>query len=573
MTRARRAVCLVLSVLIASAAAVGLVVPAQADSGWVPITGSGSTWSQNALDQWRRNVAANYGMTVNYSGTGSTQGRLDFIAGTVDFGISEIPFQAHPEDLSAPEVPSVGYAYMPIVAGGTSIMYNLKIGGKRVTNLRFSGETLTKIFTGAITKWNDPAIQADNPGLAMPDKNIVPVIRSDGSGTSAQFTLWMSTQFPQLWQAFCAKVGRANACGMTSQYPVFGSAKAQKGSDGVSGYVSQSYGEGAITYVEYSYARKAGFPVAKLLNAAGYYVEPTAQAVAVALLAAKIKSDDPSSPDYLTQDLSQVYTNTDPRVYPMSSYSYMIVPTEAKGIFTTDKGRTLGAFANYMICEGQQQADQLGYSPLPMNLVQAGAKQIARIPGAGAVDITKCNNPTFKAGDSPDKNQLALTAPYPQDCDKQGTTQCVTGTAGTPDNTNTGGNGSTNTGGNGSTNTGGNGSTNTGGSGSTNTGGSADTGGNGSADTGTGDLASTDQSQGVDEFGNAIGGGDGSSGSANVGAAAVSSPFALPSAGSGWLTWVMAGAAALFIAIVALPPVLSRRLRSPDRPGAGPRQY
>ena len=324
--RARRAVCLVLTVLLASLATVGLVVPAQAD-GWVPITGSGSTWSQNALDQWRRNVAANYGMTVNYSGTGSTQGRLDFIAGTVDFAISEIPFQANPEDLSAPEVPSTKYAYMPIVAGGTSIMYNLKIGGKRVTNLRFSGDTLTKIFTGVITKWNDPAIQADNPSLAMPDKNIVPVVRSDGSGTSAQFTLWMSSQYPDLWQAFCAKVNRANACGMTSQYPVFGSAKAQKGSDGVSGYVSQSYGEGAITYVEYSYARKAGFPVAKLLNAAGYYVEPTAQAVAVALLQATIKSD-------LTQDLSKVYTDTDKRVYPMSSYSYMIVPTEVKGIFT-----------------------------------------------------------------------------------------------------------------------------------------------------------------------------------------------------------------------------------------------
>jgi ABC-type phosphate transport system substrate-binding protein len=131
---------------------------------------------------------------------------------------------------------------MPIVAGGTSLMYNLKIAGKQVTNLRLSGEVIAKIFTGAITNWNDPAIQADNPALAMPDKSITPVVRSDGSGTSAQFTLWMSSQFPSIWTR-----------GMTSQFPsLSGAFKAQSGSLGVAGYVSQNYGEGAITYVEYS---------------------------------------------------------------------------------------------------------------------------------------------------------------------------------------------------------------------------------------------------------------------------------------------------------------------------------
>ena len=102
---------------------------------YAPISGTGSTWSQNALDQWRKNVAANYGMTVNYSGVGSSAGRRDYIAGTVDFAVSEIPFQAQPDDESTPEVPPRGYAYMPIVAGGTSFMYNLKIGGQQVTNI------------------------------------------------------------------------------------------------------------------------------------------------------------------------------------------------------------------------------------------------------------------------------------------------------------------------------------------------------------------------------------------------------------------------------------------------------
>ncbi len=87
-------------------------------------------------------------MTVNYSGVGSSAGRRDFIQGSVDYAVSEIPFQSRPEDGSAPEVPPRGYAYMPIVAGGTAFMYHLTIGGKRVTNLRLSGAVITRIFTG-----------------------------------------------------------------------------------------------------------------------------------------------------------------------------------------------------------------------------------------------------------------------------------------------------------------------------------------------------------------------------------------------------------------------------------------
>ncbi|MDF9809686.1 phosphate transport system substrate-binding protein [Aurantimicrobium minutum] len=387
--------------------------PASATS-YAPISGTGSTWSQNALDQWRKNVAANYGMTVNYSGVGSSAGRRDYIAGTVDFAVSEIPFQANPEDGSTPEVPPRGFAYMPIVAGGTSFMYNLKIGGQQVTNLRLSGEVISKIFSGSIKKWNDPAIQSDNPGLAMPDKSIVPVVRSDGSGSTAQFTLWMSTQHSGIWSR-----------GMTSQFPTIDGFKYQSGSSGVSGYVSQDYGEGAITYVEYSYAVQSGFPVVKVLNNAGYYIEPTASSVAVALLQAGINSD-------LTQNLNGVYNNADPRTYPLSSYSYMIVPTETGGVFTAEKGATLGAFGQYMLCEGQQQAEALGYSPLPMNLVMAGFDQIKRIPGASgvSVDLNSCNNPTFKPGDSPSSNALAATAPQPAECDKQGADQCTTGTGG-----------------------------------------------------------------------------------------------------------------------------------------------
>jgi hypothetical protein len=102
--------------------------PAAADS-FVPVSGAGSTWSQNALDQWRRDVQQ-YGMRVNYQGTGSSDGRRQFLNGTVDFAASDIPFQFHPEDNSTPENPAPGsYAYMPVTAGGTVFMYNLTING------------------------------------------------------------------------------------------------------------------------------------------------------------------------------------------------------------------------------------------------------------------------------------------------------------------------------------------------------------------------------------------------------------------------------------------------------------
>ncbi|HAM24258.1 MAG TPA: phosphate ABC transporter substrate-binding protein [Actinobacteria bacterium] len=401
--------------------------PAQAAT-YVPVSGAGSTWSQVALDQWRRNVVQ-YGIKINYAGTGSSDGRNQFRNGTVDFGVSEIPYGLKDSGVvDAP--PSRGYAYMPIVAGGTSFMYNLVIGGKRVTNLRLSGVNIAKIFTGSIKTWNDKAIAADNPLLRLPSTKIVPVVRSDGSGTTAQFSTYLATKFPSLWNAYCAKAGRSTPCGVTSNYPVVPGAGfvAQSGSLGVSGYVSQSANVGTITYVEYAYALNTGFPVVKVLNRAGYYVEPTAYAVAVGLQGATVNTNS-KSPAYLTQQLGGVYDNPDKRTYPLSSYSYMIIPTRQEFGFSSDKGYTLGAFAYYFLCQGQQQADVLGYSPLPINLVKAGLEQVRRIPGVDvqSINIAKCNNPTFSASG---KNLLAQLAPAPPACDKQGATQCTTGTGG-----------------------------------------------------------------------------------------------------------------------------------------------
>jgi len=252
--------------------------------------------------------------------------------------------------------------------------------------------------------------------------------------------------------------------------------------------------------------------------------------VAVALLSATINPD-------LTQNLTGVYNNADARTYPMSSYSYMIVPTQTTKVFTTDKGKTLSTFANYMICEGQQQAAALGYSPLPMNLVQAASAVIAKIPGTvGAVDLNKCNNPTFKAGDSPSSNQLASTAPQPAACDKQGPTQCTSGTGGAQQATAGTGSGAVN-----------------------NSGGTATSGTAGGTTGATGGTTSggTSSTPVYDANGNLVSG----AAAGGSGQSAVSSPFTLASDGWGAEQYLMLAAGVLLLAAVILPPTLIRRRR------------
>ncbi|RKR73165.1 phosphate ABC transporter substrate-binding protein PstS [Frondihabitans australicus] len=555
-----------LGALLAAAVVALAILPAAAASAatsYVPISGAGSSWSSNAIQQWAVNVQQ-YGMRVNYASTGSSDGRNQFKAGTVDFAVSEIPYGITDGGVTdAP--PTVGYAYMPIVAGGTSFMYNLSAGGKQVTNLRLSGATLTGIFTGTITSWDDPKIKADNPGLDLPKRQIVPVVRSDGSGSTAQFTTWMSKKYPSAWNAYCKQAGRPLPCGITSNYPVIPGKGfiAQPNSQGVSGYVAQKANVGTITYVEYSYALKTGYPVAKILNKASYYVEPTASNVAVGLLAAKINQNK-ASPQYLTQILDGVYDNPDPRAYPLSSYSYMIIPTSTATNFTTAKGKTLGAFSNYFLCEGQQQAEVLGYSPLPINLVQAGLDQVKRIPGvvATAIDIKKCNNPTFSSDGT---NTLAKNAPQPSPCDKLGATQCTTGTGGakasTPTQAGSSASSSGSTGAVASTTGSSTGTKAT--AGSTATAGAtaaAGSGGTGSGTTGSG--SGTGSASTV----NALG--DGSPVQCDADSGVCQNVAALPvsvSASSGWTPRqsLMVGAVAALLGLVVVPPLvgllLSRR--------------
>jgi phosphate ABC transporter phosphate-binding protein len=551
-TRMRR---LTAGAVIAVAALGGSMLPAvppASASTYVPISGAGSTWSANAITAWDANVAQ-YGMKVSYQPVGSTSGRQEFANGTTDWGASEIPYGVRDGNNYDPP-PTRGYAYMPDTAGGTTFMYNLKIGNTRITNLRLSGAAIAGIFTGVITKWNDPIIARDNPGLTLPAIQVVPVVRSDGSGATAEFTEWMLATEHSYWTAYCTKVGRS-PCTQTSAYPVLPSSSmvGQSGDLGVSGYVSQQQADGAIGYVEFSYALATGFPVAKVLNAAGYYTEPTAGHVAVSLLKAQINMDK-TSPLYLTQDLSQVYTDTDPRTYELSSYSYLILPTSTTAPMTTAKGYTLGAFGAYLLCQGQVPLDALGYSSLPINLVEAGFQQLQKIPGnqvpsQSTAQIQNCHNPTFSTNGT---NTLAATDPNPPACDKQGPTQCTTATGGakTPTPVKPGASGP-----------------GTSGSPGTSASAGASTSAGGGTGTGSGSSGTAAQGCSPDSPGCSATGG-GQAAAQTLAGQPTSAPASL---GDALQVTLMGLAAALLVGLVLGPPLIvqaSRRRRQRD--GAGP---
>jgi len=419
------------------------------------INGSGSSWAAYAIEQWIYDVKATRGLDVVFTDSGSAQGRTDFRNYTNDFAVSDIGYQgsdpvsgtndtACQNTSTSPPSDCRPYVYLPIVAGGTSFPYQIRVGGQLVESLRLSGQTLADIFTNKITNWDDPAIASDNNGhffltngqeiSSLPSLTIIPVVHSEGSGSTAQFTRYLATEYSSIWNPF------AGASGMTEYWPRQGSQIAENGSDGIINFVTSAAANGAIGFDEFSYALNTqckgctnGWPVALLENKAGYFTAPTQYNVAVALTKAQINMDK-SSPDYLLQNLNNVYTNSDKRAYALSSYSYMIIPISAADQrMSTPKRQALAEYIDWAVCGGQVAMGRLGYSPLPINLAQASFEQMYKLHTADKkVQITQlniaksCNNPTFWAG-HPDGNFLAQIAPQPPSCNKSGQGPCAPG--------------------------------------------------------------------------------------------------------------------------------------------------
>lgn len=414
--------------LVASLVSLLAVLVATTSQAAVPhakVEGSGSSWAANAVNQWIADVTSS-GIQVVFSSQGSAQGRKDFTNNTTDYAVSDIGYRGTLPNGDLDPKPNRSFAYLPIVAGGTSFPYNLVVGGKRVRDLRLSGLTLAKIFTNQIKSWDNAAITADNNGRKLPKIAIVPLVHAEGSGSTAQLTTYFDTVYPSIWRPYFG------GAGFTEFYPKRGGVMiGQSGSDQIINYATSAAANGVITYDEYSYALAKNFPVAKVKNAGGYFTLPTQYNVAVALRKAQINTNKNDVDHYLLQDLHQVFANPDPRTYALSSYSYMIIPTGASDPrMSTAKRQTLVDYLYYSVCTGQKEMGPIGYSPLPINLVQASFDQTNKLKTADPkVDITKrdvstCHNPTFVAGD-PNRNYLAEIAPQPPACDRSGAGPCT----------------------------------------------------------------------------------------------------------------------------------------------------
>ncbi len=424
-------VLLIASALLANATA-GAVTPSL-------INGSGSSWAANAVNQWVTDVA-NQGIQVVYSPDGDSAGRQDFANGTSDFAVTAEGYQGVDPSTGLDDTSNGRlYSYVPIAAGGTAFPYQIRFDGQQVENLRLSGETLAKIFTDQITNWDDPAITQDNNGVALPSLPITPVVQAEGSGATQQLSAYFAKEYPQIWQSF------AGSSSATEYWPRQGDQVAENGSNQAMNYVASSQANGSISYVEYSFALSVNYPVAKILNSNGYYTLPTAYNVAVALEAAQINTDpNPADcaslgfntkPCYLLQNLNNVYTDSDPRTYPLSSYVYIIEPTGTNAQdshLTSGKRQAIADFEYYSICQGQKEIMGIGYSPLPVNLVEAAFGQVQQLQAADPsvdlsnLNILSCDNPTFVQG-QPNENYLAQIAPLPPACDHTGSGPCAAG--------------------------------------------------------------------------------------------------------------------------------------------------
>ncbi len=316
----------------------------------VKMQGAGSSFISPLMQKWVHEFGfLNPDVKIDYQSIGSGGGIKQTKEKTIQFGATDVAMSD--EDLkSAPgEI-----IHIPVILGAVVLTYNLE---QVKVPIRFSPETIVDIFLGKITRWDDDRIKADNPGVELPDVNLIVVHRSDGSGTSAVFTNYLSKVSPE-WKQ---KVGE----GTSPSFPV---GLGGKGNEGVTGQVKQT--PNTIGYVELAYAVKNGMPVAEIKNSAGKFIVPSFESVTSA--AAETLNDTP-------EDLRVSITNAaGADAYPISSYVYVIIYKNQPEEFIR---KTLIDFLTWGINEGQKHARPLYYAPLPEGMVKRASAKIALVSG------------------------------------------------------------------------------------------------------------------------------------------------------------------------------------------------
>jgi phosphate transport system substrate-binding protein len=316
------------------------------------ISGGGSTFQQNIELQWIKDYKAKCsGATIDYAGTGSGAGKTAFGNNTVDFAGSDSDMKDTEQAAADARCGTGNYAIQtPITAGAAVLVYNLK----GVNNLQLSAPTIAKIFAGTITKWDDGAIKADNPGVTLPSTTIVPVHRSDKSGTTNIFSSFLKADGGSDWTL---------GSGETLTWP---GGQSGNGSNGTTTAVKQA--DGGITYAELSFAKGQSLPVAKIKNASGAYVSPDGKSVSAGLADAKI------STAHKDTRVTVNYATTNADAYPLSAVSYVITCNAGN-----KNAPLLKAYFNYAVTTGTAVDDELGYAPLPASILTAAKAQIATI--------------------------------------------------------------------------------------------------------------------------------------------------------------------------------------------------
>lgn len=283
------------------------------------------------------------GVTVNYNAVGSGQGKKDLAAGTSDWaGTDSLVADADKASFKGP------FLYFPTVAAPITVSYNLS----GVSKLQLSAATLAKIFTGSITTWNDAAIAADNPGVTLPSTAITVAVRSDGSGTTSNFSKFLAAAAPEAFTL---------AAGDTVAWP---NAQAAKGNTGVAQTIKAT--NGAIGYVDLSDAKASGLAFASIKNKNGEFVQPTLDAASAALAGATINAD-------LTYS---ALNSPGTGAYPITASTYIIVYTT---ISDAAKASAIRGWLNYVLTDGQKLAPDVDFAPLPASLQQKAIAQIASI--------------------------------------------------------------------------------------------------------------------------------------------------------------------------------------------------
>jgi phosphate transport system substrate-binding protein len=333
---------LALPVLLLGNAATA-ATPSQAKLASATLNGDGSTFqlgfNQVCIGGFKQQQKA---VTINYQGNGSGAGRTDFVNGVVDFAGTDAAYKA-----TDPQPPKP-FFYFPTVVAPITVSYNLS-GVK----LNLSAETAAKIFSGAVTTWDDAAIEADNPKAKLPSTSITVVHRSDSSGTTANFTSWLTKAAPTDW-----------TLGSGSTVSWGSGTQGATGNSGVAKLVKDT--DGAVGYVDFSDANASDLTYASIKNSAGKFIKPSIESAAAAAEGASVNAD-------LTYDP----INSDgPAAYPITSPTWIIVyqaQTDAA------KGNAIKGFLNYIYADGQKLASSVDYAGLPKGLLKQAKAQVKKI--------------------------------------------------------------------------------------------------------------------------------------------------------------------------------------------------